>query len=69
LKWPGWRRKGEGKRVGMREEKEAAATGERNYEHVARRNSKYLGYTTEEVANPTARRVDERWPPVIIKAT
>jgi hypothetical protein len=30
----------------------------RGDEHVARRNSKYLGYTPEEVASPAVRRVD-----------
>jgi hypothetical protein len=32
--------------------------GERNLEHMARRNSKYLGHTTGEVARPAARKVD-----------
>jgi hypothetical protein len=27
-------------------------------EHVARRNSKYLGYTSGEVASPVVRKVD-----------
>jgi hypothetical protein len=30
----------------------------RTREHMARKNSKYLGYTTGEVARPTDRRVE-----------
>jgi hypothetical protein len=29
-----------------------------NYEHVARRNSMYLGYTAREVARPAVRKED-----------
>jgi hypothetical protein len=33
--------------------------GEKNDEHMARRNSKYLGYSTGEVVRLAVRRVDE----------
>jgi hypothetical protein len=32
--------------------------GETGHEHMGRRNSKYLGYITGEVARPAVRRVD-----------
>jgi hypothetical protein len=31
---------------------------ERNHEHVARRDKRYLGYTTGGVARPSVRRID-----------
>ena len=37
---------------------EEATWGEMDCEHMARRNSKYLGYTTGEVARPAVRKVD-----------
>jgi hypothetical protein len=36
---------------------EKAPQQERYHEHVARRNSKYLGYTAGEVARPAVRKV------------
>jgi len=30
-----------------------------DHEHMARRNSQYLGYTTGEVARPAVREVDQ----------
>ena len=32
--------------------------GKMDHEHMAKRNSKYLGYTNEEVAKPAIRRVN-----------
>ena len=34
-----------------------------SHEHKARRNSKYLGYITEEVASPAVRKLDWVLPP------
>ena len=46
------------------EQEERAATMRRmDHEHVARRNSKYLGYPTGEVARLAVRRVDWGLPP------
>lgn len=42
----------------MRRKEEEAATRGVDYAHMARRNSKYLGYTTGEVGRPAVRRVD-----------
>ena len=39
-------------------EAEAAMRGDTDREHVARRNSKYLGYTNGEVPRPAVRKVD-----------
>ena len=39
-----------------------------NHEHMARTNSKYLGYTTGEVARLRVRRVDYVFFLVIVKA-
>lgn len=43
-----------------------------DHEHVARRNSKDLGYTAGEVARPSVRKVEKKGalpqPPAIVKA-
>jgi hypothetical protein len=36
--------------------------GKKKHEHMAKRNSKYLGYTTEEVTRPTVRGVGQGTP-------
>lgn len=48
---------GGSRREGGRRRKEEAMR-EVDHECVARRNNKYLGYTGEEVARPTVRRVE-----------
>jgi hypothetical protein len=41
----------------MEERRRKPPLGERNHEHMARRNSKYLGYSPWEVARPVIKRV------------
>lgn len=53
---------------GRRRRRRKLSWGGKNHEHMARKNSKYLGYITEEVACPAVRRVDCGWLPVIVKA-
>ena len=53
----GMRRDQEEEEENLRERRKLPG-GEMDSEHVARRNSKYLGYTTGEVARPAVSRVD-----------
>ena len=50
--------KGEEKRRKNQRGRKKLQTGERSHEHMARRNSKYLGYTAGEVARPAVREAD-----------
>lgn len=45
-------------------ERRTMLPGERNHEHVAKRNRKYLGYSTgSELARPAVRKADWGLPP------
>jgi hypothetical protein len=56
--WKGKREKEEEAAQRKREKEEEAAMRRDDHECIARRNSKYLGYTAREVARPAVRRVD-----------
>lgn len=55
LEWPECKRDREEERKNRREEE--ATMGERNHEHMAIRNNKYLGSIAREVARPAISRL------------
>lgn len=57
-RWGGSDLVGGGERKREKEKEEEAAMRGDDHEHMARRNSKCLGYTAREVTRPAVRRVD-----------